>query len=426
MSNYNSYHSAVKSSYALGIENQVLPDTFIRKIPRSTTYDWKNNIDPDNFVGNEFATQIETDLEQVKLLLDKRLKKIRVAFFAFARLYLTLLDFTEKPNFHKIMLQNKEAVIDLIDNLPVEFNQNLVCKFLQITPHQFKIWKSNRLFKCPLSIIGYCTRRFPTQISQKEINILKSFMSRKRFSTWSIAATWGYAFKKGFISMSRTSWYRYCLKLGISKKHKADKIPRKRGSVQASRPNEIWHMDVTEFITSDYIKFYIHPVLDNFSRKIIAYTISRNKTAKTRLISIKQAIKNQFNAHLSDQELDLIVDGGGENNNARVHNFIRHCQVKINKKIALKEVRFSNSMVEGNFKMLKKFLCQYGEVRSTNIHKVIALFAKDHNEHKPTYQYQIHTPDELHLNPELSNVKPVLQKANKERLEANRSFCCKI
>ena len=59
MSNYNSYHSAVKSSYALGIENQVLPDSFTQKIPRSTTYDWKNNMNPDDFVGNEFATQIE-------------------------------------------------------------------------------------------------------------------------------------------------------------------------------------------------------------------------------------------------------------------------------------------------------------------------------------------------------------------------------
>ena len=197
------------------------------------------------------------------------MKKIRVAFYAFARLYLTVLNFIEKPNFQKIILQNKEAVIGLVDNLPVGFNQNLVCKFLQITPHQFKIWKNNRRFKCASSLIGYCVKRFPVQISQKEINILKSFTSRKRFSTWSIASTWGYAFKKGFISMSRTSWYRYCLKLGISKKHKADKKKRKRGSVQTSRLNEIWHMDVTEFITSDYIKFYIHTVLDNFSRKII-------------------------------------------------------------------------------------------------------------------------------------------------------------
>lgn len=425
MSNYNSYHSGVKTSYSLGIENQVLPDTFTRAIPRSTSQGWKE-IHPTHFVGGEFANQIEVDLEQIKLILDKRLKKLRVAFYAFSRLYLTLLNFIEKDNFKKVILQNRESVIDLVDNLPVQFNQNLVCKFLQITPHQFKIWKSNRRFKCPSSLIGYCTQRFPTQISQKEINVLKSFMSRKRFSTWSIANIWGYAFKKGFISMSRTSWYRYCLKLKISEERKEEKQKRKRGSVKAERPNQIWHMDVTEFITTDYIKFYIHTVLDNFSRKIIAYTVSRDKTAKTRLISLKEAVKNQFSTHLSDQELDLIVDGGGENNNFRVHNFIRHCQIKINKKIALKEVRFSNSMIEGNFKILKTFLRKRGEIFSHTIAKEIAFFVKDHNQNKPSYQYQIHTPDEVHQNPKLVNIKPVLQKANKERLEANRGSCCKV
>lgn len=81
--------------------------------------------------------------------------------------------------------------------------------------------------------------------------------------------------------MSRTSWYRYCLRLDVSEKRKTGKKSRKRGSVKATYPNQIWHADVTEFITSDNVKFYIHTVLDNFSRKIIAYIISYNKTAKT-------------------------------------------------------------------------------------------------------------------------------------------------
>ena len=66
-------------------------------------------------------------------------------------------------------------------------------------------------------------------------------------------------------------------------------------------PNEIWHMDVTEFVTKDNIKHYIHTVLDNFSRKVIAYTVSRDKTAKTRLISLKEAIKSQFESVLSKE-----------------------------------------------------------------------------------------------------------------------------
>ena len=231
--------------------------------------------------------------------------------------------------------------------------------------------------------------------------------------------------------MSRSSFYRYCLKLGISTKRKKYKKKRKKESVKASQPNEIWHMDITEFKTTDNKTFYIHSVLDNFSRKIVGYTIEKTKRAKCRLKSLRQAIQDEFEVDLStDKEdrpnLDLIVDGGTENNNVHVRNFIRNSHINIHKKIALKEVRFSNSMIEGNFKMLKKFLRSRGEIHSTQLLKEVDYFIKTYNEKKPTYQHQIHTPNEVHLNPELANIKPVLQKVNEERLAANRASCCKI
>ena len=110
------------------------------------------------------------------------------AFYAFARLYLTILEFIDRDNFKKIILQNRETVIDLVDNLPFDFDKDIICKFLQVSPHQFKIWKNNRLYACLLSIVGYCTKRFPNQIYQREINTLKSLMSRKAFESWSTAS----------------------------------------------------------------------------------------------------------------------------------------------------------------------------------------------------------------------------------------------
>ncbi len=425
MKKYNRYHSTIKTSYALGIHRQILPDSFTSSIPRSTSLEWKN-LNPEKFVGNEFASRVENDLDKIKTILDERVKKMTTAFYAFCRLYLTIIEFIGRKNFEKIILQNRESVIDLVSNLPIEFNRNLVCKFLQITPHQFNIWKSNRSFRCPASLIGYCKKRFPNQISQQEINILKSLMSRNRFSSWSIASVWGYALKKGHISMSRTSWYRYCLRLGVSQKRNFSRKTRKKGSVKASRPNEIWHADVTEFVTSNNIKFYIHTVLDNFSRKIIAYTVSRDKTAKTRLISLKEAILLQFREILSPTDLDLIVDGGSENNNFRIRNFIRHCQVTIHKKIALKDVHFSNSVIEGHFQILKKFLRSQSEIHSKDIHNIIEYFVKDYNSIRPHYQHWIHTPDEVHNNPELIDIKPTLNRINKERLQDNRTSCCKV
>lgn len=129
MKKYKRYHSTIKTSYALGIQEQVLPHSFTSSIPRSTTQNWKE-LNPEKFVGNEFASQVENDLEKVKLILDERIKKMTTAFYAFCRLYLKILEFIGKKNFEKIILQNRESVIDLVSNLPLEFNRNLVCKFL--------------------------------------------------------------------------------------------------------------------------------------------------------------------------------------------------------------------------------------------------------------------------------------------------------
>ncbi len=144
---------------------------------------------------------------------------------------------------------------------------------------------------------------------------------------------------------------------------------RKKESVRASNPNEFWHADITEFVTVDNIKFYIHTVLDNFSRKVLAYTVARDKKARTRLLSFKEAFQNLVKLDFTPEEIDLIVDGGSENNNFRVHNFIRNCEVEINKKIALKDVTFSNAMVEGNYKILKNYLRQCGAIHSSELPK---------------------------------------------------------
>lgn len=49
----------------------------------------------------------------------------------------------------------------------------------------------------------------------------------------------------------------------------------------------------------------------------------------------------------------LIVDGGTENNNIHIDNFIQQSKINMEKLIALKEIDYSNSMVEATNKTLK-------------------------------------------------------------------------
>ena len=117
-------------------------------------------------------------------------------------------------------------------------------------------------------------------------------------------------------------------------------------------------MDVTYYKTINNIEYYIYTIVDNFSRKIIAYDVSKKLSANIRLESLKRAIKKEFDISVGKSNVDLILDGGSENNNHTIHEFIKNQQVNITKKIALKDVRFSNSIIEGTYRILKSKYCK--------------------------------------------------------------------
>lgn len=97
-------------------------------------------------------------------------------------------------------------------------------------------------------------------------------------------------------------------------------------------------------------------------RKILSWEVSEKLSGVIRLESLKRAIDHQFlqkkDLKNNTQNLDLMVDGGSENNNVLIHEFI---------KIGLKDVLFFNSLMEGNNKILKQTYLKDKEQSSEQI-----------------------------------------------------------
>jgi len=66
-----------------------------------------------------------------------------------------------------------------------------------------------------------------------------------------------------------------------------------------------------------------------------------------------RTLKLAWETATPDEPVELIVDGGPENNNHIVNTFLNSEGVDITKSIALKDILFSNSMVEAANKLLK-------------------------------------------------------------------------
>jgi putative transposase len=212
-------------------------------------------------------------------------------------------------------------------------------------------------------------------------------------------------------------------KLGRKKKKKKRKI-----GIRASAPNQIWHTDITVVKTSDSKKHYVYLLIDNFSRKVLAFDIRDKVSGLVTSLLIQKAYER---ASVVSKKLNvkLICDGGPENNNIHVHNFINQSQINIQKLVALKDIDFSNSMVEAVNKTLKyHYLFPDHPENRDQLIKSLNYFVHDFNTIRPNGQLQGLTPDEAYQGMKMpDNFRTnILKQARIDRLAYNRENHCKL
>ena len=201
--------------------------------------------------------------------------------------------------------------------------------------------------------------------------------------------------------------------------HGIRKKSRKRGSISAQRPNQAWHLDVTVVTTANNLKAYVQILLDNFSRKILAWTASADVSG----IRTTELLRTAFSqlAQAPQECVSLIVDGGSENSNRHVEAYLASVPVK--KLIARVDVSFSNSMIEAVNKILKyQYLFRKPIPDLEHLHDTVACAVLDYNA-RPHYALRGLTPDEACQGKvfDEAEYRQRLQLARKQRLLANQS-----
>ncbi len=82
--------------------------------------------------------------------------------------------------------------------------------------------------------------------------------------------------------------------------------------------------------------------------------------------------------------------------------------------------------MEGLNKIMKSYYFRSKEILSTTICEELKFFIEDYNNNQPCHKYKIYTPEEIHKNPQLANIKIVVEKSNQKLLEENRNYCCTL
>ena len=162
----------------------------------------------------------------------------------------------------------------------------------------------------------------------------------------------------------------------------------------------------------------------NYSRKVLAWRIATRLSARLSLAALREA-----HAQSSGSRINLIVDGGSENHAQVIEEFIARDCIHIQKKIALRDVHFSNSLVESVNKLLKyRYLFPRQAANGAALTTHLAEAIQDCNDVRTHGSLNGLKPSEAYQGREIPE-RPyftMLKQAKTDRLIKNKKNTCGI
>lgn len=405
-----SYHTHVKALARIGL----LCPTVLQQIPRSNIHRWK--IEPEDKY-HDFGVMTK-DYQILKSFAHDRTAK-RV-YAAYVRLIAKVLAIAHGlSGFQQEIRLQSNALVGLVTRVKNIIGLKRALRFLNVSVPTYYNWSRQTATECFQSMIGNCNRMFYNQLAKPEVVTLKHMLSDKQFQYWPVSSIALFALRKNMLPLSLNTWYKYMHKLGINRTRPKPRRKKRNISVRAERPHQLWHADITVFITPDQVKHFIYLVVDNFSRKILAWKIAPDVKARHRKETIDKAL---LTLPYPSEYISLLTDGGPENKALSFTNGTSCIQ----QQIALVDVHYSNSLIEAHNKLIKyNYLYRMDIADGSQLEKVFPAIADNFN-NRPHISLHGLTPNEAEQNASLDRDQLLLykKKAREERIHHNKTNRC--
>ncbi len=414
MKKYNSYHTTIKQL----VKRDSLPNSYSNIINRSTLWRWKK--EPQ-------SKYIRTELQNIEILENFISRKDSLAIMkTYIKFAITIsLILSSTNDFYRLLKRNKDQIITSLIQFNNRVNLKLVLHILKIPRSVYYACRNSVLYKCTTSQIKLCKRIYPHQLTNKEVSVIKELVTSDRLKYWPICSIAWYAIRENLLHVAHATWYKYVHLLGLKKARIDKKIKQLKG-INANAPNEIWHADITIVKSLDGLKNYVYLLMDNYSKYIINWRVEPVVSGSIRTETIKDGYqKHIFNLN----DLQLIIDGGPENNNALMDDYINSPGISLRKLIAQKDIPFSNSLIEAQNKLLKYrylFKCQYKDIGE--LRKALDWIIPDYNNQRPHNSLKGLTPYEAFTGKTFdhSDLQSKIKNAKQNRIIENKKDSCGI
>jgi transposase InsO family protein len=228
----------------------------------------------------------------------------------------------------------------------------------------------------------------------------------------------------GKVWASPSTWYRLVRQNGWRRPRLRVHPAKPQVGVRTTRADEMWHIDTTVIRLLDGTRVYLHAVIDNFSRRILAWRVAETFAPVNSVAVLLDASRG---ATPSETTPVVLADGGVENVNAHVDDLITTGVLR--RVLAFTELKFSNSMIEAWWRCLKhQWLFLHALDNVTTVRRLVAFYVQEHNQVLPHSAFRGQTPEEMYYgtgDAVPANLASRAATARRARVEANRSAACR-
>ena len=234
-------------------------------VPRSTARGWLG-APAIAVVSLDVADLTETELRQEILLLRRRVKKLA----ALLRLVLAVQRVVGFSLAHHRLPDGraKQQILQAVDQARTRIPLRAVLRILRLSPSRFYAWQ--RQDTCALNDQSSCPRTSPHRLTPAEVQRIEEMVTSPDYRHVPTGTLAVLAQRLDWVWAAPSTWYRLVRRFGWRRPRLRVHPAKPKIGLRATRPNEVWHIDTTVIRLLDGTRAYLHAVIDNFSRRILA------------------------------------------------------------------------------------------------------------------------------------------------------------
>ena len=169
--------------------------------------------------------------------------------------------------------------------------------------------------------------------------------------------------------------------------------------IRAHEPDGMWHVDTSVIRLNDSSKVYLRAIIDNFSRRILAWSVSLTLEPMATAPLLVKAMEEREKSAGTRETVDaqsLLVDGGVENFNEAVDKLVN--QGLLERIRAQPDVKESNSMIERFWLGAKHCWLFLHDLDSlAAVRRLTEFYVTEYNSTLPHAAHAGRTPDEVYV-----------------------------